>query len=255
MGSAQVPQAPCFHIGGTRGHRASPRGHRGTPPEGTDGWTAAYAPKAQGYRGHRRLDARLRPGCTGRRPEGTDGWTPGYAPRAHAGLRPQGSKRSESGGAAGFAPRARGCAPSAQTVGQRATPRAQRATPRGHRRLHTRLRPGAQGYAPRTQTVGHQATPRGRTQGHAPRAPNGLSPTSFGRNAKAPNLVPCQTHHPPPQGVGVWRRPSAPRRDPKSEKKRTTEHPGAGPMRGNLNILERIEGPPGRPKRRKSSKK
>ena len=144
------------------------------------------------------MDARLRPGCTGRRPEGTDGWTPGYAPGAHAGLRPQGSKRSESGGAAGFAPRARGCAPSAQTVGQRATPRAQRATPRGHRRLHTRLRPGAQGYAPRTQTVGHQATPRGRTQGHAPRAPNGLSPTSFGRSAKPPILVPCQTHRPPP---------------------------------------------------------
>ena len=120
--------------------------------------------------------------------------------------------------------------------------------------MHTRLRPGAQGYAPRTQTVGHQATPRGRTQGHAPRAPNGLSPTSFGRSAKPPILVPCQTHRPPPQGVGVWRRPSAARRDPKSEK-RTTEHPGAGPMRGNLNILRRIEGPPGRPKRRKSSKK
>ena len=191
------------------------------------------------------MDARLRPGCTGRRPEGTDGWTPGYAPGAHAGLRPQGSKRSESGGAAGFAPRARGCAPSAQTVGQRATPRAQRATPRGHRRLHTRLRPGAQGYAPRTQTVGHQATPRGRTQGHAPRAPNGLSPTSFGRSAKAPNVVPCQTHHPPPQGVGVWRRPSAPRRDPKSGRKEQPDTPERAPCEETSIYCSGLKGPRG----------
>ena len=175
MGSAQVLWAPCPHIGGTRGHRASPRGHRGTPPEGTDGWTAAYAPKAQGYRGHRRLDARLRPGCTGRRPEGTDGWTPGYVPRAHAGLRPPGSKRSESGGAAGFAPRARGCAPSAQTVGQT-----------------TGYAPDAEGYAPRAQTVAHQATPGrtglrpedadGWTPGYAPRAHAGPRPEGSKRS-------------------------------------------------------------------------
>ena len=169
---------------------------------------------------------------TGLRPEGTrvpraqtvghqatpQGHMQGCAPRARSGLSPEGQRAS---------PRGHGAAPRAHRPvdRQRATPRTQRATPRGHRRLHTRLRPGAQGYAPRTQTVGHQATPRGRTQGHAPRAPNGLSPTGFGRNAKAPNLVPCQTHRPPPQGVGVWRRPSAPRRDPKSEKNIISKNP------------------------------
>ena len=35
-------------------------------------------------------------------------------------------------------------------------------------------------------------------------------------------------------------------------KKRRTEHPGAGQMAANLNILQRIEGPPGRPPRRKT---
>ena len=165
------------------------RGHRRLATRLRPGCIGLRPPRAQtvghratprghmGYRRHRRLDTRLRPGRTGLRPEGTHGWTPGYAPRAHAGLRPEGCSRPRSRTRAGGTPETTWLA---HVIGKSRDRRRLRpegtwgAPPEGTDGWTPGSAPRAHGVST-APTAGHRASPRGH-RGTPPEGTDGWTP-------------------------------------------------------------------------------